>query len=340
VEVATDARVLCSSCGIDLAPSLLSCPGCRQLVHSERLRDLAARADRSLASGDASEALSAWRETLSLVPRDSRQYALIAERIERIGQTAPRQPDAATEGGAAVAGRGRSLGGAAGIGAVALLVLSKGKLLLLGLTKFSTLASMLLSFGVYWELWGWPFALGLVASIYVHEMGHVAALSRLGIRASAPAFIPGFGALVRMKQHPVNAIEDARVGLAGPIWGLGAALAAYAAFLAGGWTICAAVARAGAWINLLNLLPIMPLDGGRGFRALSRADRVIAMLAIGAAWAFSSEGLLLLLLLAALAQAAGAAAPARSDRIALAQYVALVAALSAIAALRVPHALL
>ncbi len=37
----------------------------------------------------------------------------------------------------------------------------------------------------------------------------------------APMFLPGFGAVVRMQQYPVDAREDARVGLAGPIWGLG-----------------------------------------------------------------------------------------------------------------------
>src|SRR5678816_1406719 len=45
--------------------------------------------------------------------------------------------------------------------------------------------SMLLAFGVYWTAWGMWFALGLVLSIYVHEMGHVVALRRYGIAATA-----------------------------------------------------------------------------------------------------------------------------------------------------------
>ena len=45
-------------------------------------------------------------------------------------------------------------------------------------------------------------------------------------------FIPGLGALVRLKQHPATAQEDARVGLAGPIWGLGAAAACFLIYLA------------------------------------------------------------------------------------------------------------
>jgi len=35
---------------------------------------------------------------------------------------------------------------------------------------------MLLSADVYWTIWGWTFAVGVVLSIYVHETGHVQAL--------------------------------------------------------------------------------------------------------------------------------------------------------------------
>ena len=40
-------------------------------------------------------------------------------------------------------------------------VLTKGKLLLLGLTKSSTLLSMFVFVAAYWAQWGWWFALGL-----------------------------------------------------------------------------------------------------------------------------------------------------------------------------------
>lgn len=66
--------------------------------------------------------------------------------------------------------------GATGLGALGALLakfkfaviflLTKAKLLLLGLTKASTFFTLLLSAGVYWTIWGWKFALGLVLSIY------------------------------------------------------------------------------------------------------------------------------------------------------------------------------
>jgi Zn-dependent protease len=210
----------------------------------------------------------------------------------------------------------------------ALVILSKAKLLLLGLTKLSTLSSMLLFLGVYWSLWGWRFALGFVVSIYIHEMGHVAALARYGIAASPPMFIPGLGALVRLKQSPADVHQDARVGLAGPIWGLAAALAAYAIGLATGAPIWMAIAKTAGFLNLFNLIPIWQLDGGRGFRALSRLDRWIAVAAILLAWAVTSQGFLLLLAGGAVFRAIGKDAPADHDWPALATYIALIAALA------------
>jgi len=224
-------------------------------------------------------------------------------------------------------GRSKIAPRAAGIGALGLL-LSKLKLVLLGLTKLGTLASMLVAFSVYWTLWGWRFALGFIASIYVHEMGHVAALSRLGIKATPPMFIPGIGAVIRLKQYPVTPREDARVGLAGPIWGLVAAAAAYAVFRATGSQTWGAIAQVGAWINLFNLIPVWQLDGARGFRALSRPERWTVVAIVAAMWFATREGLLVLLFLTAGFAALRGAAPAEGDRRAVLEFGTLVAILS------------
>ncbi len=163
---------------------------------------------------------------------------------------------------------------------------------------------MLLSLGIYWTMGGWKFALGLVLSIYAHEMGHVIALRRYGFKATAPMFIPGLGALIRLQQRVVNPQEDAAIGLAGPIYGLGAALVSVGIWYARKQPIFAAIAGVGAWINLFNLLPIATLDGGRGFHALSRLQKFIAFAAV-AAFYFTSDGLLLVLGLVCVGRAVG-----------------------------------
>jgi Zn-dependent protease len=338
----------CAGCGSELAPALRACPACRRLVHAAELASLAREAEGAAASGALSDAAAAWRRVLDLLPPEAAQGAQVRARLEELSRRIEREGGSAAAAPAAAGvagGAGRRLAGPAGaaaalallawkLKALVLLALSKGKLVLLGLTKAPTLLSMLASLGVYWAAWGWKFAAGVVASLYVHEMGHVVALRRYGIAASAPMFVPGLGAFIRARQYPSNPREDARVGLAGPLWGLGAAAAAYAAHLATGAEGLAAIARAGAWINLFNLLPVGTLDGGRGFRSFTRAQRGLAAAALGAAWLATGEGLLLLLLVAAAVRALAGRAAADADWAALAHYVGLAALLAA--ASRIP----
>ncbi len=305
---------------------MLACPACGALVHSATLKRLADEATQARAAGDVTAALAAWRQVLELLPPGTRQEDVVLATIESLSREID-LADSSARASAPGTGRSKIASRAAGIGALGLL-LSKLKLVLLGLTKLGTLASMLLAFSVYWTLWGWRFALGFIASIYVHEMGHVAALSRLGIKATPPMFIPGIGAVVRLKQYPVTPREDARVGLAGPIWGLAAAALAYAAFQATGSQTWGAIAQVGAWINLFNLLPVWQLDGARGFRALARPERWAVVAIVAAMWLVTREGLLVLLFLTAGFAALRGAAPAEGDRRALLEFGTLVAILS------------
>ncbi len=311
----------CTRCGSELAPGLLACPGCRRLVHAEELAALNTAAEQAHAADGKLEALTKWRRALELLPPGSRQHEILVARVAELAATVDEPQKPATT----PTGRWRWLGW---LGPIALLLVTKGKFLLLGLTKTGTLLTMLASMGLYWAAWRWQFALGLVASIYVHEMGHVAALRRYGIAATAPMFVPGLGAFIRAKQYPTSAYEDARVGLAGPIWGTGAALLCYAlAHLQGGGAF-AALAHAGAILNLFNLIPLGSLDGGRGFRALSQADRLVTTVVIGALWLGTSEGMLLLVAAGGLLRSLGSGAPRSSDSGILLRFLALVVILS------------
>ncbi len=152
--------------------------------------------------------------------------------------------------------------------------------ILLILTKsaqLKMLLSMLVSFGLYWTIYGWKFAAGFVIGIYIHEMGHVWMLKQYGLRAGLPMFVPGFGAFVSMYDSPANVGQDARIGLAGPLWGAGAAIAFAlmpSVYPSGIWM---ALAQVTAFINLFNLTPVWTLDGGRAFRALDLRQRLIWM---------------------------------------------------------------
>ena len=218
---------------------------------------------------------------------------------------------------------------------IILLALTKGKFLLLGLGKLNTLFSMIASVALYWSLYGWQFAAGFIGGIYVHEMGHVWALRALGLRASAPMFIPGFGAFVSLYDSPMNVRDDARIGLAGPLWGAAAGVAFWALGGLTGSGLWLAVARSTALINLFNLTPVWQLDGGRGFRALAFPQRLAVGGLMVVLWLITGEGLFIILTLGAAFrifwQKDHAEYP--GDQTALVQFAGLVALFGAMLAL-------
>jgi Zn-dependent protease len=147
-------------------------------------------------------------------------------------------------------------------GKAALLLIPKAKVL-------TTSASMLVSVAAYALIWGWRFAVGFVALLFVHEMGHYVQLRREGVRPSGMVFIPFLGAAVGTRSLGGSALAEARVGLAGPIVGSLAAAALVPIAVATDDDFWRALAFTGFFLNLFNLLPLVPLDGGRAMAAMA-----------------------------------------------------------------------
>jgi Zn-dependent protease len=187
-----------------------------------------------------------------------------------------------------------------GVLAALAVLLGKFKAVLLLLPKLkilSTSGTMLVSVAAYALIWGWKFAFGFVALLFIHEMGHVIQLRREGIKASAPLFIPFLGAFVGMKQLPDNAAAEARVGLAGPVLGAIGCLIPLGLYEATGNNFWKALAFTGFFLNLFNLLPVLPLDGGRAMAALSPWMWFVGFgLLVAATFFFPSPIMLLILL--------------------------------------------
>ena len=327
-------RGSCAQCGTELASGALACPACHTLVHGERLRGLASGAESFTAAGKLGDARHAWEEALALLPETSKQHAVIAARLTDLATRITN----ASELGDGTASRAAPPEGqlwkrwGAGAVALALLLLTKGKFLLLGLTKLPTLLSMFAFFGVYWAAFGWPLALGLVVSIYIHEMGHVAAIVRLGKKPSAPMFIPGIGAFVSYSRGITDPREDAYIGLAGPIWGAAAGLVAFGVAQWTGSAAWLAMAHLTGLLNLFNLLPAFGLDGSHGFKALNQLQRwgIVAAFAL-AFWLTSFKLIVLLVIVAAWRAFGRDAGP--GDARTFANFLGLVAVLSWMASL-------
>jgi Zn-dependent protease len=144
--------------------------------------------------------------------------------------------------------------------------------------KFKTFITMLISIWAYAMFWGWPFAVGFVALLFIHEMGHVLALRAMGIKATAPMFIPFMGAFIGMKQMPKDAFAEALMAYGGPLLGTLGAIGCAGAGLLTGNPFWYALATTGFLLNLFNLLPISPLDGGRIIGVISPKLWIIGLI--------------------------------------------------------------
>jgi Zn-dependent protease len=251
---APSAAFPCERCGMVLFPKNLVCPNCGALVHSRRLNELAAQAQLAKAEGNLIRAAMLWKDCLPLLPPDSAQYRDISRRVGEVTSYLGPVPTAA-DGGPPPAQQNDSLP--------------------LALAK--TLGSMFLSFLVYAWLFSErngldfavKFSVGLLLLILVHELGHSFAMRYYGLSASPPFFIPFLGAAVRFRDLPRNVLEEAVVGIAGPVAGTVASALVYAAAQQTDSALLFRLAEFGFLLNLLNMLPFPPLDGGRVAAAVS-----------------------------------------------------------------------
>jgi len=124
------------------------------------------------------------------------------------------------------------------------------------------LSTLLLAAWLSWQmgpLWG----LAAVAGVFVHEFGHVLVINWAGSGPSRIQIIPFFGGAATMARPPESELKGVLIALAGPVFGL---LAAVPFFGLAAWTGDAAWLT-GAFVisgfNLLNLAPAPPLDGSK-----------------------------------------------------------------------------
>ena len=132
-----------------------------------------------------------------------------------------------------------------------------------------------IAIGGYALIWGWKFAVGFVALILVHEMGHYVEAKRQGLDPSLPVFIPFLMAYVKLKGGRLDPWRNALVSLAGPIAGAAGSAVVFAVGKAHHSQLLLALAYTGFLLNLINLAPIGFLDGGHVFgsvRTLLRGE--------------------------------------------------------------------
>ncbi|HEX6978395.1 MAG TPA: site-2 protease family protein [Alphaproteobacteria bacterium] len=131
-----------------------------------------------------------------------------------------------------------------------------------------------LSAGTYFWM-GILGAIGLVASIVVHELAHSVVARRFGMQIHGITLF-AFGGAAEMAEEPPTPAAEFWMAIAGPVtslvvaalfYGLGLAFEAVAA--PGALTaVIAYLAGINVILALFNLVPAFPLDGGRVLRAI------------------------------------------------------------------------
>lgn len=273
----------CSSCSHYLPEGSLACPECGTLAYGPHLNALAASAAGAEHAGNLIEARERWAEALRWLPADARQSTQILEHV-------------ATLDGKQQAADGKKARWTKRLGPFApvLLAATKLKTIFFLLFKLKFLLGFVSFFALYWAIFGWRFAAGFMLSIVVHEMGHYIAVRLRGLKADLPSFTFG-RAYVRWYNEGLSLPAIAQIALAGPLFGLGAALVCAGLYRWHHQPVFAALTYAIAWLNLFNLVPVFSFDGAQATLALSRLQRGLMLAACVILFALMHEVVFLLI---------------------------------------------
>ena len=151
---------------------------------------------------------------------------------------------------------------------------------------WAVLSTVLLGGFIWWISGSWVIAVAAIVGLFVHEYGHVLAMNRLGMGPAKVYIIPFLGGLARGQRMPTSEWHGVLVSLAGPAFGLLAALPFFALYFGTGETMWLSGVFAIGIINLVNLAPAPPLDGSKALGpVLARIHPMVeygVMIAIGA----------------------------------------------------------
>ncbi|HYC73298.1 metalloprotease [Brevundimonas sp.] len=118
--------------------------------------------------------------------------------------------------------------------------------------------------GFIWYVTGsWVIAVAAIWGLLVHEYGHVLAMNRLGMGPARIYIIPFLGGVAKSQRLPQSEWHGVLVSLAGPAFGLLAAIPFFAGFIVTNDGLWLQGVFAIALINLVNLAPAPPLDGSK-----------------------------------------------------------------------------
>ncbi len=146
--------------------------------------------------------------------------------------------------------------------------------------------STLLLGGLIWYLTqSWVAVVAILLGLLVHEYGHVLAMNAFGMGPARIYVVPFLGGMAKASRRAESEWHGVLVSLAGPAFGLLAAIPFFALFLITGGSLWLQGVFYVAMLNLINLAPAPPLDGSKALgpvlALIHPTLEKVAMIAVG-----------------------------------------------------------
>jgi Zn-dependent protease len=127
-----------------------------------------------------------------------------------------------------------------------------------------TLVILLIVVAIKFGIGGILYAIGIFASVALHELGHSWVAIRKGCRVHEIMLLP-IGGVAKMDRIPTRPMDEILVAAAGPLTSF--LLAVFFGWLGELYFIFKPLYYINRMLCLFNLIPCFPMDGGRIFRA-------------------------------------------------------------------------
>ena len=160
---------------------------------------------------------------------------------------------------------------------------------------WAIVSTLLLGGLIFWWSQSWIMVVAVLFGLLVHEYGHVLAMNRLGMGPARIYIIPFLGGVAKSQRLPKSEWDGVLVSLAGPAFGMLAAIPFLGVYIATGQGEWLVGVLAIATLNLVNLAPAPPLDGSKALgpvlaRIHPMLERVVIFLigAVVGLWGISN----------------------------------------------------
>lgn len=128
---------------------------------------------------------------------------------------------------------------------------------------WAAISTLLLGGLIWWLTGSWIAVVAILFGLLVHEYGHVLAMNAYGMGPARIYVVPFLGGMAKAQRRAESEWHGVLVSLAGPAFGLLAAIPFFGLYFATGDGMWLEGVFYVAILNLLNLAPAPPLDGSK-----------------------------------------------------------------------------